>query len=121
MKKLFFFLVIVLIACNKDDESDEPMVVTRVEYRISTSVDGPMVKYLNAQGQEAIDYLSDDEEWVHSFPYNTPLDSVGFKIKDFITWVNYKIILNTDTVVNYTGPVPEGGYAGWYGIYYQMP
>jgi hypothetical protein len=123
MKKLLFlFLVlIVLIACNKDENDDGPMVVTSVEYRIDTSVDGPMIKYINAQGDETIDYLSDSAVWVYRFPYNMPLDSVGFKIKDFMPWVSYKIILNTDTVVNYTGPVPQGGFAGWYGVYYYMP
>ena len=48
------------------------------------------------------------------------MDSVGFKLKDYITWTTYKIVINTDTVVNYTGPVPEGGYAGWYDIYYKF-
>jgi hypothetical protein len=121
MKKLLFLLLIIIIACNKDDDNDEPMVVTSVEYRIDTSVDGPMIKYIDASGQEVIDYLSDDEVWVYNFAYNTPLDSVGFKIKDFMPWVDYKIILNTDTVVNYIGAVPQGGFAGWYGVYYQMP
>lgn len=121
MKKLFFLFLVVLIACNKDDDNDEPMVVEKVEYRISSSVDGPMIKYIDAQGQEVIDYLTNKEEWVYSFSYDAPLDSVGYKIKDFITWVDYKIILNSDTVVHHVGPVPEGGFAGWYGVYYYMP
>jgi len=121
MKKLIFIFLVILIACNKEDEQDKPMVITKVEYRVSSSVDGPMIKYINSNGGESIDFLSNEEEWVHTFPYNVPLDSVGFKIKDLITWVEYKIILNTDTVVNYVGPVPEGGYAGWYDIYYQLP
>ena len=69
---------------------------------------------------EVIDYLSDDSTWVYSFQWEKDLDSVGFKLKDYITWTSYKIVLNSDTVVNYTGPVPEGGYAGWYGIYYKF-
>jgi hypothetical protein len=120
MKKLFFLLLVIVIACNKDDDNDEPLVITKVEYRIDTSVDGAMVKYLNAQGKEEIDYISDDSTWVYTFKWVEDLDSVGFKLKDYITWCTYKIVLNEDTVVNYTGPIPEGGYAGWYDIYYKF-
>ena len=118
-KLLLFSLILFLVACNKEDD-EEPLVVSRVEYRIDTSVDGAMVKFINAKGEEVIDYLSDDSTWVYSFQWEKDLDSVGFKLKDYITWTSYRIVLNSDTVVNYTGPVPEGGYAGWYGIYYKF-
>lgn len=121
MKKLLVLLLAlgIIIACSKDDEeSVEP--ISNVEYRISTSVDGPMVKYIDKNGDEGIDFLNDSTEWVYTFQYTTPLDSIGFKIKDFITWVEYKVIINSDTVINYVGPVPEGGYAHWYGVYYYV-
>ena len=122
MKKFIalFFALAILFACNKEDDNDQDSKgpITSVEYRISTSVDGPMVKYIDNKGVEAIDYLSDSVEWVHTFQYTQPLDSIGFKIKDFITWVDYKVIVNTDTVIKYVGPVPEGGYAHWYHVYY---
>ena len=121
MRKLLFIGLVLIIACGKEDDKTENEPITKVEYRIKSSVDGPMVKYIDSKGDEDIDYLSNEEEWVHTFPYEIVLDSVGFKIKDFITWVEYKIVLNSDTVVNYVGPVPEGGFAGWYDVYYHIP
>lgn len=120
MKKLFFFIALIaLVACNKD-EDDEPDGAGKIEYRIWTSVDGAGVKYMDAKGEEVFAIMSDTTEWVMSFTPEIELDSVGFKLKDYITWCTYKIVINTDTVVNYTGPIPDGGFAGWYEIYYQL-
>jgi len=128
MKNLLLLLLIfVFIACNKDNEVEEPLneveeplVVSKVEYRISTSINGAMVKYINSQGVEDIDIMNDSITWVYTFNWEKDLDSVGFKLKDYLNWATYKIIVNTDTVVNYTGPIPDGGYAGWYPIYYKF-
>lgn len=121
MKKLLFLaLLVILFSCKKDSDNDDSDVISKIEYRIKTSTDGAGVKYLDAKGEEVFAIMSDDEEWVHSFAPKVQLDSVGFKIKDYINWVTYKIVVNTDTVVNYTGPVPQGGFAGWYGIYYKF-
>ena len=120
MKKLLMLLLIVFIACNKDNKDDEPLVISRIEYRIDTSIEGAMVKYINSKGIEEMDFLCDSSTWVYTFDWEKDLDSVGFKLKDYITWTSYRIIVNEDTVVNYTGPVPEGGYAGWYPIYYKF-
>ena len=49
MKKLLMLLLIVFIACNKDDD-DEPLVISRIEYRIDTSIEGAMVKFINSKG-----------------------------------------------------------------------
>lgn len=120
MKKLLFLLLIVFVlACNKDEE-EEPLVISKIEYRIDSSIDGAMVKYINSTGAEEIDYLNDSTTWVYTFNWEKDLDSIGFKLKDYITWTSYKIIVNEDVVVDYTGPVPDGGYAGWYPIYYKF-
>lgn len=119
MKKLLFLALVVLISCNKKDE-EGPAAISKIEYRIWTSTDGAGVKYLDAKGEEVFAIMTDDEEWVLSFAPKVELDSVGFKLKDYINWVTYKIVVNTDTVVNYTGPLPEGGFAGWVPIYYKL-
>ncbi|MCD4732356.1 MAG: hypothetical protein K8R74_17250 [Bacteroidales bacterium] len=119
MKNLLLLLLIVCVACNKDNE-DEPLVISRIEYRIDSSIEGAMVKYINSNGTEEMDFLNDSTTWVYTFNWEKDLDSVGFKLKDYITWTSYRIIVNEDTVINYTGPVPEGGYAGWYPIYYKF-
>jgi len=119
MKKFIFLLLVVLIACNKDDDNNgDNSVISKVEYRIWTSTDGAGVKYLDASGKEVFAIMSDSAEWVMSFTPKKQPDSVGFKIKDYLTWVTYKIVINTDTVINYTGTVPEGDENRWYGVYY---
>ena len=120
MKRLFFLLLVALVACNKDDDKDEPLVIERVEYRVDINQDGPMIKYLDSKGVEQIDFLKQDSIWVYSFEWEQELDSVGFKLKDYIEWTSYQIIINTDTVVKYIGPVPPGGQNQWYGVYYKF-
>lgn len=119
MKKLLFLIFIALIACNKESE-DEPLVISKVEYRIVTSIEGAPVKYMNSQGIEELAIMSQNITWVYSFDWEKELDSVGFKLKDYVNWTTYQIIVNEDSVVNYTGPVPDGGNAGWSPIYYKF-
>jgi hypothetical protein len=119
MKKLLFLLLIVFISCNKDNE-DEPLVISRIEYRIDVSIEGAPVKFINSQGLEELAIMNDSTTWVYTFDWEKDLDSIGFKLKDYTNWTTYKIIVNTDTVVNYTGPVPDGDNAGWYPIYYKF-
>ena len=82
--------------------------------------------YLNEIGKQAnvfiqeMDIMNANTTWVYTFNWEKDLDSVGFKLKDYVNWTTYKIIVNTDTVVNYTGPVPDGGDGGWYSIYYKF-
>lgn len=121
MKNLLLFLFIfVFIACGKDSEEEEPLTVSKVEYRVSTSINGAMVKYMNSQGDEVNAIMNDSTFWEYSFNWEKDLDSVGFKLKDYLNWATYQIVIDTDTVINYTGPIPEGGYAGWYSIYYKF-
>ncbi len=117
---LLLLLIIVFFGCNKDNEDEEPLVISKVEYRINTSINGAIVKYINSQGIEETDLMNDSSTWVYTFDWEKDLDSVGFKLKDYLNWATYKIIVNTDTVVNYTGPIPDGGYAGWYPIHYKF-
>ena len=123
MKKILLLSLLisfVFISCKKDDEDDGPLVIEKIEYHIDTNVDNSMIKYINANGGEELVLIGKDSTWVYSFAWKKELHSVGFKLKDYITWVTYKIVVNEDTVVNYTGVVPEGGYAGWYDVYYMF-
>lgn len=121
MKNLLLLLFIIgCFACSKDNEDEEPQAASKVEYRINTSINGAIVKYINAQGIEENDLMNDSTTWVYTFDWENDLDSVGFKLKDYLNWATYKIIVNTDTVVNYTGPIPEGGAGGWYPIFYKF-
>ena len=119
---LIMLLFVVAISCKKDEE--EPFVITRVEYRIDSNVDNSIVKYIDAKGMEQIDFIVDkDSTWVYSFDWVKELDSVGFKIKDYITWTTYRIVINTDTVVAYQGVVPDGdpNDQNYYSVYYKIP
>jgi len=119
MKKILFLIFVVLIACNKDNE-DEPLVISKIEYRVTTSIEGAPVKFLNSQGEEEMEIMNQSVTWIHSFDWEKDLDSVGFKLKDYVNWTTYQIIVNEDSVINYTGPVPDGDNAGWYSIYYKF-
>ena len=121
MKKYSILLLALLIsfACSKEEES-EPEPITKVEYRILTSYDGAMIKYLDAKGEEVIDFLEEDVWYVQSFKPEIELDSAGFKIKDYVTWVEYKVVVNSDTVINHLGTVPDGNEAGWYNVFHHF-